>query len=144
MVRFCKIFVIAGLILSSFTTCKKAAGPGGFAQISGKVKVLDYTTNPDTLFNLGYVFQDEYYIVGKAVYLKYDEEPGVGQSTRTSFDGTYTFEDLRTGKYKVVVYSRSIDTLTDKNLKYDVFVIKEIEITKRKEQVIVEEILVLE
>ncbi len=142
-IKFYILLTLASLTIM-IAACKKTAGPGGFAQISGKVRVLDYTTNPDTLFNLGYVYQDQYYIIGKTVYLRYGDEPGIGQIARTSFNGTYTFDDLRPGKYKVIVYSRSIDTITDKNLQGSVAVIKEVEVIKKKEQLTVEEIVIIE
>src|SRR4051812_30437130 len=90
------ISVALCLILIS---CKKEAGEGGQATITGKVYVRQYNKTFTT-------FIGEYYAQGEDVYIIYGNETAVGNRVRTNYDGTYQFSFLRKGSYKVYAYSK--------------------------------------
>ena len=80
--------------------CKKPAGPGGKASIKGKIYVKDFNTaayGPPI---------SEYYGAGETVYICYGTSNSVGNTVRTSTDGSYEFLYLRKGHYKIFALSR--------------------------------------
>ena len=94
------IAILLALAFVAFTACKKPAGPGGKASIKGKVYVKDFNTaayGPPI---------SEYYGAGETVYICYGTSTAVGNSVKTSTDGSYEFLYLRKGHYKVFVLSR--------------------------------------
>lgn len=93
-------FVIALLLIAIllFTySCKKEEGRGGQATIIGKVYAYDVNKNG--------IRVDSGYIAGVRVYISYGNSNAVDDDTRTSFDGSYSFEWLNKGDYKVWVVS---------------------------------------
>lgn len=115
------LFTSALLVLS----CKKPPGEGGFATITGKVYVKNY----DATYT---IVQSEYYQLGENVYIIYGDGPEVGNSVKTSYDGSFTFNYLRKGKYKIFVVGE--DT-TKPNLSVPKEVIVETTITSKKQKV---------
>ena len=97
-------------VVTLFAACKKGAGEGGRAFIKGKVYIKNYTAPPGP-----FILQDEYYAQGENVFIVYGDEPGVGKNVKTSFDGSFQFEYLRKGKYKV--FALSDDTSSTINSK---------------------------
>ncbi|MBN8702550.1 MAG: hypothetical protein J0M08_05770 [Bacteroidetes bacterium] len=86
-----------------FISCKKEAGEGGAATITGKIYVKDYDNA--TLTNL----ESQYFAQKEDVYIIYGGEKGTfDDRVETSYDGTYEFKFLRKGKYKIFVYSKDI------------------------------------
>lgn len=86
---------ICVLILSS---CNKIEGEGGTSSISGRLIVEDY--------NGSGVFQSSYFGADEDVYIIYGKDNTVvGDKTTTSFDGSYRFDYLTPGDYKVFAYS---------------------------------------
>ncbi|MBM3436266.1 MAG: hypothetical protein FJY07_08650, partial [Bacteroidetes bacterium] len=86
------------LLLSLLIACKKEAGEGGTSTVTGKVWVLD--------FNSEYThINAEYFGAKEDVYIIYGNDDVYSKSFETSFDGTYRFEHLTKGKYKVFCYS---------------------------------------
>ncbi len=84
------------LILSS--SCQKE-GEGGTATITGKVYAFDYNTSGQ--------LTSEYYAPDEDVFIVY----GGGSSLyddnyKTSYDGSFRFQYLTAGTYRVFVYSR--------------------------------------
>ena len=82
------------LICSVFNSCKKQAGEGGFASIEGKVFVKNY----DATFT---ILNSQYYLPGETVYIIYGNDTEIGNTVKTSYDGSFKFNYLRKGKYKV-------------------------------------------
>ena len=125
------------LVLFAFfivSACKKAPGEGGFATITGKVYVKDY--NPFfTLLNA------EYYAQGQNVFIIYGDGPGVGNSVKTSYDGTFVFEFLRKGKYKVYSISKDSTSITSNKTKE---ILVEVEITEKKQKVVLNDLVILD
>ncbi len=125
--------IISCVLLFLCVQCKKAAGPGGKATIKGKIYVKNYNSNGTLLLN-------EYYIQGENVYITYDNDVAVGDNVKTSYDGTYVFPYLRKGKYKVFAVSKDINS---SGLDATVAVIKEIEITGKKETIELSDIVII-
>jgi len=90
------IVIIALLVLS----CGKE-GEGGNSVITGRVLSKVYDNSFTHLLNT-------YYKPGTDVYIVYGNSPVYNDHFETSWDGTFRFEYLRKGDYKIFVYS--IDT----------------------------------
>lgn len=114
-------------------SCSKEEGTGGSSSIYGKVLVKDY----NSAFT---VLQEEYYGPELDVYIVYGDDKSYSDRTRTSYDGTYEFKYLRKGNYQVFAYSK------DSSLQANALipVIKNVEITGRKQEVAVEDIVVFD
>jgi len=97
-------FILVGLSL--LFSCQKEAGEGGTSSIVGKVITYDLrhfdvpggSQSVDTLSI--YAKADE------EVFIVYGEEDNrYDDSYNTSWDGSFSFENLRKGKYTIFVYS---------------------------------------
>lgn len=131
--RNMKQILLATIIVASIAACKKDPGEGGRATIKGKVYVRNYNSTY-TLLN------DQYFAQGENVYIMYGDIPGIGNSVRTAYDGSFQFPYLRKGKYKVYALSKdSTSAATSKTIE----VLKEIEIKDKKEVVDVGTIVIL-
>ena len=96
---FVKVAFLAFSLLL-IAACKKPAGPGGKASIKGKVYVKDFNTaayGPPI---------SEYYGAGETVFVCYGTSNSVGNTVRTSTDGSYEILYLRKGHYKIFALSR--------------------------------------
>ncbi len=86
-------------------SCQTTPGEGGNAQIKGTYWVRNY----DPLFT--YVV-GRYPAVNTTVYLFFGDDVSPGTSVKTNANGEFAFTYLRTGKYKVVAYSKQRATST--------------------------------
>lgn len=92
-------FTLLGLLfLVLFNACKKEEGIGGTSSITGKVLVRQYNDN----FT---VKTEQYYASDEEVFIIYGDEDIYGDKVTTNYDGTFRFEYLREGNYKVFAYS---------------------------------------
>jgi hypothetical protein len=82
-------------------SCSKEEGEGGNSVITGKVFARIYNNSFTHLL-------DSFYIPDADVYIIYGDDEIYSDNCNTSWDGSYRFEYLRKGDYKVYVYS--IDT----------------------------------
>lgn len=124
------IFLLLLILLSS---CEKTEGPGGNSIIQGKVYVLDY--NMELTTKLG-----EYYGADIEVFLIYGNDLIYSEDFKTNYEGSYHFINLRPGNYTVFAYSEDTTKISEDDT-FPVF--KEIEISKNKETVIVEDIIIV-
>lgn len=94
--KFRNIFLAISIVFT-FVSCKKEEGFGGLASISGKVYAYDYNSS-GVLLAEGYAGDIDVYIKAKdsSVELK---------RIRTTYEGSFFFEQLRKGDYEVWVYS---------------------------------------
>jgi hypothetical protein len=115
------IFACAMLVI--FAACKKGPGTGGRATLKGKV----YAVN---LANGLFTFKDSGYVADEKVYLCYGDENAIGDNQTTSFDGSFRFDYLRTGKYKVWVVSKKFLGVGQ----LDTIIKQEIEITSKTQE----------
>lgn len=101
MQNLLKTFTIV-LLLGVFTiSCVKTEGVGGAAKITGKVIKDDY--NSFGTFIASFPAQDE------RVYIIYgDDNNIISDNVRTSYDGSFEFNYLKKGNYKIFVYSKCV------------------------------------
>lgn len=127
-------FGILALVLITYA-CEKDPGRGGTSTIRGKVIVHEYNKN----FTIP---RDTFPGAKEDVYIIYGDDMVYGDRFEAHYDGTYEFNYLREGQYKVYAYSK------DSTLNYDVTsqeipVIKEVEITGKDQVVEVPDIIIL-
>ncbi|MCF8256222.1 MAG: hypothetical protein K9J06_01625 [Flavobacteriales bacterium] len=115
-------------VLLLTASCEEA-GPGGTSTITGKVFVQDYSTSGNLL--------GEFYGPEERVYIIYGDGSAFDDDTRTSLDGSYKFEYLNKGSYRVFCYS-NCDTCASGTRA----VIKDLEITSSNSTVEVEDMIV--
>ena len=120
------------LISLSFFSCKKQPGEGGFASIEGKVYVKDY----DDSYT---IVTAEYYLPSETVYIIYGDGNEVANTVKTSYDGSFKFNYLRKGTYKIFVLSE--DT-TKPFLSVPKEELVKVTITKRKEKVVLKDFII--
>ncbi|MBC7695871.1 MAG: hypothetical protein H7141_10555 [Burkholderiales bacterium] len=121
------------LISVTFFSCKKEPGEGGFASIEGKVYVKNYDASYTIL-------TAEYYLPGETVYIIYGNDKEVGNTVKTSYDGSFKFNYLRKGKYKVYVIG---EDPTKPYLSFPKEELMEITITKKKEKVVLNDLVII-
>ena len=127
-------FGILTFVLITYA-CEKGPGRGGTSTIRGKVIVHEY--NKDFT-----IARDTFPGAKEDVYIIYGDDVVYGDRFEANYDGTYEFNYLREGHYKVFAYSK------DPDLNYDITsqeipVIKEVEITGKDQVVEVPDIIIL-
>jgi len=122
------------MALLAINSCKKPPGEGGFASISGRLYVKKY----DETFT---VKVSEYYMAGETIYIIYGDGTEVGNTVKTSYDGSYVFNFLRKGKYKV--YALSKDS-TKPYLSVPQEKLIEVDITEKKQKKVLEDIVIID
>ncbi len=120
------------LFVVTLFSCRKEAGEGGTSTIKGKIWVEDWN-NAFTIKNGEYAGYDE------DVYILYGDAVSYSEKTKANPDGEFEFKYLRKGKYKIYVYSKD-KTLQSKS--GDVSIIKEVEITGKKQTKEIEQITI--
>lgn len=117
------------IIVLSLFSCTKVEGEGGTTSIVGRVIINDYNGNGE--------FQGSYNGADEDVFIIYGaENTAVSDKVITSYDGSYRFDYLQSGTYKVFGYSDC-----DSCLSGQVEVLKTIEISANKQEVVVEDIV---
>jgi hypothetical protein len=119
--KFKYAFIVLVLITTITFSCTKGSGPGGRASIRGKVFARNYSNS--------FIINDSGFVGGVKVYIKYGNQPGIGDNTDTDQNGEFYFNYLREGKYTLVVYSKQLQNNT-----LDSAIIQEVEIKNRKEE----------
>jgi hypothetical protein len=127
-----KILILSIAAATIFTACKKEPGQGGRATIKGKLITVDY----DDTFT---IIKDTFPTQGENVYIMYGDDNTVADNARTSFDGTFEFEYLRKGKYRIFAVSKDTSAKTSNRT---IEVLKTIEIKEKKEVVTVEDMYI--
>lgn len=97
MKRVLFLMIVAVIAFS----CSKEEGEGGNSVITGKVYTKVYNNTFTHLL-------DNFYQPDADVYIIYGDDENYSDRYSTNWDGSYRFEYLRKGDYKVYVYS--IDT----------------------------------
>jgi hypothetical protein len=124
--------VVFILISLNFFSCKKQPGEGGFASIEGKVYVKDYDDSYTIL-------TAQYYLPSETVYIIYGDGNEVTNTVKTSYDGSFKFNYLRKGTYKIFVLSE--DT-TKPFLSVPKEELAKVTITKRKEKIVLKDFII--
>lgn len=140
-----KVNIISVLTLMTsglfLTSCEKDAGEGGTSTIKGRVMVYDY----DASFQAR---QDTYPAFKEDVYIIYgDDRSTYDDKFETSYDGTFEFNFLRKGKYKIFAYTK--DTTGASNGTYNdarprIPSMVEVEITSNRSEVVTPDIIILD
>lgn len=128
-----KQFAVSLLLLTSISllpSCEKTEGEGGTSTITGKVYVKEYTQSGNLL--------GEYYAPEERVYIVYGTGNTFNDDMRTSFDGSFRFQYLNKGSYRIFAYS-DCDTCASGTEA----VIKDIEITSNNSVVETGDIIVI-
>ncbi len=137
--KFNLYLIILVLLGTTVTSCKKDAGSGGDSSITGRVFVENYNSSFTSLVN-------EYNAGAEDVYIIFGNDLSYGAHAKTSYDGMYDFKYLQPGKYKVFAYSKDSAGLykNQQNLNAPkIAIIKEVEITKSKETLNLDNIVIL-
>ena len=101
-----KKLLLLTLSLNLLFACKKEAGEGGTSSINGKIVAYELRHFDVPGSNQSVDTLDYYYQADERVYIIYGDEDNLyDDSYETSFDGSFSFENLRKGKYTVFVYS---------------------------------------
>lgn len=89
--------VFSLLVLLYFSSCSTEPGTGGVASITGRV--YGYQVN---MFGTRL---DSGYVADQRVFLAYGDHVVADEDTRTSFNGSFQFSELKKGSYTVWVVS---------------------------------------
>jgi len=114
-------------------SCKKKPGEGGFATIKGKVYVKNY----DAFFTY---ITSEYYLPTETVYIIYGDGKEIGESVKTSYDGSFQFNYLRKGDYQIYVMGKDTNSSPKGNPKE---VLTKVTIKKKKEVVTLPDFVII-
>ncbi len=93
--------LFAVLFSCVFWSCKKTPGQGGNASIKGKVWVQQY----DPFFT---ILEQEYFGPNVTVELTFGDNISPDENVKTNANGEFEFLYLRKGKYKITVYSKTL------------------------------------
>lgn len=94
-----KNLILLSLISFMIVSCSKEEGEGGRSSITGKVHMTD---------NSG-LNQGEYDVPDYDVFIIYGDEDDIyDNDTKTNFDGTFEFKNLRKGNYRIFAYTTDV------------------------------------
>lgn len=92
-----QVWLPLAVIAAILTSCVKEEGVGGNCTLTGKVYAMDY--------NGSGVLVSEYYAPDERVFIIYGNDVIYSDEFRTNYDGSFRFENLFPGTYKVFAYS---------------------------------------
>ena len=125
------ILICTFLLLNA---CKKPAGPGGKASVSGKVYAIDYDNSTTIVISRGYSS-------GEQVYISYGNSTQINDDVRTGLEGSYEFTHLNKGHYKV--FAMSLDSaVVSKGNDTKKTVIQEFDITQVNQKVVLKDFVI--
>ncbi len=101
------ILLIGGSLF--FSSCDKTPGYGGNCGITGIVKVRKFNSNYSVL-------REETVLANADVYIVFEDGKGYGDKVKTSYDGSFNFNHLVPGDYKLFVYSNDTTMLNSNQI----------------------------
>jgi len=101
--KIIRSILIIGFLFASASSCLKAPGEGGTSTIVGKVYAYNYNAELTEL-------RASYYAPDEDVFIIYGSDSIFADDTKTNYDGTYRFQYLRPGTYKIFAYSKNLQT----------------------------------
>ena len=128
-----RIVIILIVVFASFVSCKKEPGEGGFASIEGKVLLKNY----DATYT---ILQSEYYAAGETVYIIYGNGTEIGNTVKTSYDGSFKFNYLNKGNYKIYVLG---EDPTKPYLSEPKEELVEVTISEKKQKIILDDFVII-
>jgi hypothetical protein len=96
-----KKYILFLITIVAVASCSKGPGPGGRAKIKGKV----FGSNLDKTLS---IVRDSAFVGDEKVFISYGDVTTVGNDVTTSFDGSFEFDYLRPGNYKIWAYSKRL------------------------------------
>ena len=102
-------FAVLLLVVVIFNSCDKSPGYGGNSGITGVLKVRRYNSNFSKL-------KQETTLANSDVYIVFKDGQGYGDKVKTSFDGSFIFNHLVPGDYKIFAYSADTTMLVTVNI----------------------------
>lgn len=124
-----KILVLLLFVSFAITSCSHDEGYGGLASISGKVYGKDFNSN-------GFLVSQDY-IGGVKVYISKHGETNYFDSVDSAYDGSFKFNYLHKGTYDIWVFGDCDYCTWDQ-----VFELKTIEITDKRQEVVTEDFVI--
>ncbi len=124
-----RIFIAVVFICFFITSCSHDEGYGGKASIYGKVYGKDYNSNG--------ILVNQDYVGGFKVYISKHGETNYFDSLDSAYDGSFRFSNLHKGTYDIWVFGDCDFCSWDQ-----VYVLKTIEISDKKQEVITEDFVV--
>ena len=122
-------WVITGCLFT-LVACKKVEGQGGTSSISGRVYIQEYDAFGD--------MSQEYYAADERVFIIYGEADNIyDDDFRTSFDGSFKFDFLTKGSYKIFVYEDCLSCPSGEQT-----VIEKITISSNKSSIVLPDIVI--
>ena len=106
MKKITLLLLVVGAFFATFiiSSCKKPAGEGGRATITGKIWVENY--NALGSMSGTYFLKGEFAGADENVYIIYGDDVSYGNKIKSGPDGVFEFKYLRKGDYKVYVQSK--------------------------------------
>ena len=124
MKKLFSLFITVTL-LSVVTSCKKVEGPGGSSTIKGSIIAQIDDGFGGVLGTYAPVEEDVYIIYGSDA-----EDTFYDDDVKTSYDGTFEFNFLEEGTYRIFTYSKNNAVFGGKEV-----IIREVVIDSKKQTV---------
>jgi hypothetical protein len=119
-----KKLILLVALSAGLVACKKTEGEGSTSSITGKIIIEDWNANQTTKIG-------EFPGATEDVYIVYgDEAFGFSDKVEASYDGTFKFNYLQPGKYKVFVYTEKYSSSTGQTI--NEALIQEVELGKNE------------
>ena len=131
MKKLFSLFVTVTL-LSVVTSCKKVEGPGGSSTIKGSIIAQIDDGFGGVLGTYAPVEEDVYIIYGSDA-----EDTFYDDDVKTSYDGTFEFNFLEEGTYRIFTYSKNNAVFGGKEV-----IIREVVIDSKKQTVEMDPIVI--
>ena len=119
-------------LLSVVTSCKKVEGPGGSSTIKGSIIAQIDDGFGGVLGTYAPVEEDVYIIYGSDA-----EDTFYDDDVKTSYDGTFEFNFLEEGTYRIFTYSKNNAVFGGKEV-----IIREVVIDSKKQTVEMDQIVI--
>lgn len=95
--KYIQLFICFAILF--LFSCSKEEGEGGRSSITGKVYMIDQSGGT----------QGEYYIPDYDVFIIYGDKDDIyDDDTKTNFDGSFQFKNLRKGTYRIYAYTSDV------------------------------------
>lgn len=129
MKRLISIGTLA-VVFISLSACEKVPGEGGSSTISGVVHAMKYDGAGNLLTEYDAAKEDVYIIYG-------GENTMFDDDIETSYDGSFRFDYLEVGTYKVFVYEKCTSCASGKKI-----VEADVEITEKKSTIVLDTLFI--
>ncbi len=119
-----KIITLLSSFILLFISCDKTPGYGGNCGITGVVKIRKFNSDYSVL-------REETVLANADVYIVFQDGQGYGDKVKTSYDGSFNFNHLVPGDYKLFVYSNDTTLVSSSQVPITI----PVKISKNKELV---------